>query len=115
MAAVEILPNGTLAEDASAPAVATTTAATTVASASFTPPDGSLLVAMVGSDGAANGTAVTTMTVSGGGLTWTELVHAASASTCYAGVWAAQVPAAAGAAPAPLVVPQPAVMQAANW
>lgn len=96
LAAAEILPNGTIAEDASAPAVATTMTATAVTTASFTPPAGSLLVAIVPSDGAAGGT-LTTMTVSGGGLTWTELVHAASASTCYAGVWVAQVPAGGAA------------------
>lgn len=105
MAAVEILPNGTITEDASGPAAATATGATTVTTASFTPPAGSLLVAMVGSDGAANGSTLTTMSVtdtSGLGLTWTQVVHASSTATCYAGVWLAQVPGGSTASvPAP--------------
>lgn len=94
VAAVEILASGTITEDASGPVVVTTMTATTVTTASFTPPPGALLVAMIGSDGAANGSTVTTMTVTGGGLTWTQAAHAATPGSCYAGVWTAQVPAA---------------------
>lgn len=93
-AAAEILPAGTIAEDASAPAVVSTTTATTVSTAAFTPPPGSLLVALVASDG---GAAQTTMTVSDGTLTWTELVKANASGDDYAGVWIAQVPPAGAA------------------
>jgi hypothetical protein len=93
-AQLEILAAGTLAEDASSPAVASTTSATTVTTASFTPPAGSLLVALVGSDG---GATVTTMTVSGGGLTWVEKVKNNPSGGDYAGVWIADVPGAVSA------------------
>lgn len=97
LAMAEIKTAGTLTEDGSAPAVASTTSATTVTTASFTPPGGSLLVALVASDG---GAGVTTMTVSGGGLTWTEQVKNNPSAGDYAGVWIAQV--AAGSAFVPL-------------
>jgi len=94
IAAAEILPSGTITEDSSAPAVVTSDTATALTTASFTPPAGSLIVALIGTDGAASGSTDTTMTVTdtGGGLTWTQLAQAASPSTCYAGVWIAQVP-----------------------
>jgi trimeric autotransporter adhesin len=86
-AALEILPDGTIGEDASAPAVAVTDSDITVTTAAFDPPAGSLLVALVSSDG--DGTASgTTMSVSGGGIGWTEVVFANSAG-CYCGVWVA--------------------------
>lgn len=94
VAALEVLPSGTITEDASAPAVVTTGTATTLTTAAFTPPAGSLLVALIGSCGDANGSTDTTMTVTGGGLTWTEAAHGASPSSCYAGVWIARMPAA---------------------
>src|SRR5882724_6399783 len=90
MAAAEILPAGTIAEDASGPAAVTSNTLTALTSASFTPPDGALLVALIGSDG--SGSATTTMTVAGGGLTWTPLAEANASSQEYAGVWVAQVP-----------------------
>src|SRR5215468_6397656 len=93
IAMLEILASGTLAEDASAPALAQTTSATTVATASFTPVGGALLVAVVSSDG---GAGVTTMTVSGGGLSWSEKIKANASGEDYAGVWIADGPAAAG-------------------
>src|SRR5258708_3781871 len=92
-AQAEIKTAGTLTEDVSGPAVASTTAATSVVTAGFTPPPGSLLVALVGSDG---GAGVCTMTMSGGGLAWSELVKQNPSSGDYAGVWVAQVPAASG-------------------
>jgi hypothetical protein len=97
LAMAEIKTAGTLTEDGSAPAAASTTSATTVTTASFTPPAGSLLVALVASDG---NTGVTTMTVSGGGLSWSELVKNNPSGGDYAGVWIAQVAAAAAAATA---------------
>ena len=84
--AAEILASGTLAEDASSPAGVSSTSATTVSTASFVPPAGSLLVAMVSSGYAGSGTL--TMTVSGGGLTWTQI---ASETTDLASVWIAQI------------------------
>jgi len=92
-AQAEILTAGTLVEDGSAPAVASTTTQTFVSCLNFTPPAGSLLVVLVASDG---GAAVTTMTVSGGGLTFTELVKNNTSGNDYAGVWVADIPAAAG-------------------
>src|SRR5258707_5155451 len=86
---LEILPNGTIYEDASAPPVATTTTATSVTTASFTPPDGGVtLVALVASDA---GSGVCTMSVSGGGLTWSEAVASNAPNQDYAGVWVATI------------------------
>ena len=85
----EILTSGTLAEHASAPTAVSTDAAQTVATAIFTPPAGSLIVAIVSSDG---GVGICNMTVVGGGLTWTELVKANDSGDGYAGVWIARVP-----------------------
>jgi len=95
--ALEVLPNGTITEDASAPPLADNAgvfSVTTVTTASFTPPAGSLLVALVSSDG---GSGITTMSVTdtGGGLSWSEPVKANVSSSDYAGVWIAQVPAVA--------------------
>jgi hypothetical protein len=98
LALLEVLAAGTLAEDASAPPVASTTTQTTVSCAGFTPPPGSLLVAMVSSDG---GGAVTTMTVSGGGLAWSEVVKVNPSGGDYAGVWIALVPPAGAGTPLP--------------
>jgi hypothetical protein len=84
----EILPDGTLAEDASSPPPALTETATTVTTDSFDPPAGSLLVARVASNG---GPAVQRMTVSGGALTWSPLTELHTVGyTGYAGVWAAR-------------------------
>src|SRR6516164_9660377 len=95
---LEALASGTLAEDtADAPAVASTTAATAITSASFTPPPGSLLVALVSADG---GSGVNTVTVTGGGYAWTEKSKANGATNDYAGVWIADVPAVVASAPA---------------
>lgn len=65
----------TLAEDPSSPAVAYTTTATSVATAAFNPPPGSLLVAMVVADCTGTSAQSMTMTVAdSGGLTWTRRV-----------------------------------------
>ena len=98
VALLEILASGTLTEDAAnSPAVASTTAALTVTTASFNPGAGSLLVALIASDG---GAAVTTMTVTdnlGAHLNWTEKVKNNPSGGDYAGVWIADVPAAGAA------------------
>jgi hypothetical protein len=101
LALAEILaaPGATLAEDASTPAVAYTTAAETVTTGSFSPPPGSLLVAIVApnSTGAAG---IQTITVSdSSGLTWTPLVVISSSGDSANGIWVAVVP------PAPAVIP----------
>lgn len=88
-AMLEVLAATTLAEDASAPGVVSTTGAGPITTGAFTPPGGSLLVAMVASHG---GAAVATMTVSGGSLTWTEKVKNNPSGGFYAGIWIADVP-----------------------
>jgi hypothetical protein len=95
LGAFEVLAATTLAEDASAPGSQpfTSTSGITVTSGSFTPVPGSLLVALVSSDGGAGST---TMTVSGGGLSWSQKTSNPAAGEDYAGVWMADVPAAAG-------------------
>src|SRR5579864_8296411 len=104
-AMAEIKTAGTLTEDASAPAVVSTTSTTTVTTASFTPPAGSLLVALVASDG---GTGTTTMALSDtGGHTWAELVKNNAVAGDYAGVWIAQI--AAGGAVSGQVQPRATV------
>src|SRR5260221_27671 len=91
-AQAEILTAGTLTEDISGPAVASTTAATAVTTASFTPPGGSLLVALVAADGSTGTETMALSDTSGLGLIWTELSKNNPAGGDYAGVWAAQVP-----------------------
>lgn len=91
LAALEVLTSGTLAEDGSAPAVVSTTSATTVTTASFTPVSGALLVALIGSDGGAGTTTMTVTDNLGTHLNWTEQVK--NNASDYAGVWIADVPA----------------------
>jgi hypothetical protein len=90
-ALMEILAAGTITEDASSPASASTTGAKTITTALFNPPPTALLVAMVSADASA----ATTITVTdSSGLQWTEQVFskAAGSQTGYAGVWTARVP-----------------------
>jgi hypothetical protein len=97
----EVKTAGTLTEDASGPAAVSTLTLTAVTTASFTPPAGSLLIALVASDG---GLAVTTMALSdtsGLGLSWTEQAVNNPSGGDYAGVWLAQVPASGPAGKAP--------------
>jgi hypothetical protein len=73
LVSVEILSNGgTIAEDASTPATVYTASATTATTASFTPPTGSVLVAMVSNN--TTGVTLTTMALSdsASAYTWTE-------------------------------------------
>lgn len=102
VAALEVLAAGTLTEDASGPAAASATSATAVATASFTPPAGSLLVALVSSDGAGS---VTAMTVSGGGLPWAEQVRQNPAGNGYVGVWTAALAPARASSSAAVAAP----------
>jgi hypothetical protein len=107
---------GALAEDASSPAGVFASAAITVATASFAPPNGSLLVAAASSNGAGSVTTMAITDTSGLSLTWTEQVKQNVAGSGYSGLWTAPMPAAAAAAtPAPLIVPSLAAIQAATW
>ena len=93
IALAEILTAGTLAEDASSPAVVNANAET-VTTASFTPPAGSLLVASAVSN--ATGSGPVALTITGGGLTWTARSVSGNASgTGYAAVWTAPIPSVA--------------------
>ena len=106
VALAEITPAGTIAEDASSPASASTTSATTVSSPLFVPPPGSLLVAMVASDG---GVGTVTMTVTdSSGLSWTPVVSSSAAGIGYGGVWTARVP-------VPPPVPMAAALPGLAW
>lgn len=71
---VEFLASGgTLAEDASTPAAAYTAVATTITTASFTPPAGSVLAAMVTANTTGAAANTIALTDSASAYTWTEL------------------------------------------
>lgn len=92
-AAFELLPNvaGTAPVlDASSPAVATTTTATSVTTAGFTPPPGSVLVALVSSNGV-YGSSVS-VTLGSPGLSWNLIDQGDAVSNEFAGIWYAVVP-----------------------
>lgn len=98
---LEILANGTITEDASSPAaIYSGTGSHTVTTASFTPPPGSLLVAMVAADAS---TATVIGVSDSSSLVWTQQVAAQTTGALYAGVWTAVVP---GGGPAIPAVPQ---------
>jgi len=102
----EILTSGTLAEDASGPAAVSVLGSgstLTVTTASFSPPAGSLLVALVPSNGGASQVTMTVTDNLGTHLNWHEQVKTNVAGNDYAGVWIADVP---GAAPAGLLPQQ---------
>jgi hypothetical protein len=88
VALAEVLTSGTLAEDASSPAVVHTFAAKTIATASFTPPAGSLIVAVVASDYDGTGNPITMTVSDSSGLTW---ALASADSDNIATVWFAYV------------------------
>ena len=91
-AQAEVLASGTLAVDASSPADVAWASVGALTTAAFTPPAGSLLVAMTACNG---GGGVETMSItdtSGLGLTWTALSQANTSGEGYAGVWVAVVP-----------------------
>ena len=109
LALVEILASGTLAIDGSSPAAAFSTDADfAVATASFDPPAGCLLVAIVSTNGAGGhvNTAVIADT-SGFGLNWEEKAVQHASGAGYAGVWIARYEQAAS--------PSPAGQLAADW
>ena len=97
-AVLEILPSGTITEDGSTPSPVSTTSATTLTTASFDPPAGCTLVALVSAD--ADGSTVMTVSDSSS-LTWTQQVVAQASGAAYCAVWTAQIP---GIPPAPPAV-----------
>src|SRR6185312_7445771 len=88
----EIENSAGLAEDASSPA-GVSAVALTVSTASFSPPAGSLLVAMVQSNGGGSVTSMGISDTSGLGLTWTEQVKQNGAGNGYSGIWTTTIPA----------------------
>lgn len=101
---------GTPAVDASSPALASATGAgiKTVTSASFTPPAGAVVVAMVVGGGTGSSGSFA-MAVSGGGLTWTQRAGTATVTDQDTFVFTATVP---GAGPVQPPQPQPG---SRNW
>jgi hypothetical protein len=77
--------------DTSSPAFASAASAKTITTASFTPPPGSVLVAMVTANGTGEGGAVS-MAVSGGGLTWTQRAVGTVNGDGIAAIFTATVP-----------------------
>jgi hypothetical protein len=91
VALVEILPGTGLTEDLSSPPPVSSTSLTSVTSAWFAPPPGSLLVALF----TAEGDGVNTQTASitdAAGLVWTQQKLACITASGLSGVWTAQVP-----------------------
>ena len=80
-----------IAQDASTPAGVTWTSGYTATTASFTPPAGSLLVAMVVADPSTFAATTVAVTNTGGTLTWTKSAYDAYSITS---VWTAVVPGA---------------------
>lgn len=76
----------TWVEDTSTPAWVHSSAAATITTASFTPPAGAVLVAVVQWNFAGSGNPSTTMTVSGGGLTWTARKYNSTSAGANGGV-----------------------------
>jgi hypothetical protein len=108
IALAEILSAGTLAEDSSSPAALSSSTASSLATASFSPPAGALLVAMTSSDWSGSGSV--TFAVSGGGYTWAQL--SGTGTVGLASVWVAQVP----SVPPPANVPvSPSPFSPLNW
>lgn len=96
VAVLEVDPAGTISTDVSSPvsvsSVSLDSPVTSVTTAAFAPPPGTVLVALVAAAGSPYGQATMTVTDSYG-LTWTEAVRANSTGNGYAGIWYAQAPA----------------------
>lgn len=95
VALLEILAAGGLSPFAGNPAGLTGAGATSVTSPAVSPPGGSLLVAMVQSNGAVGVTTISISDTSGYGLSWVERVKLNPSGSGYAGVWTAAIPAVA--------------------
>jgi hypothetical protein len=97
LAAYELKPNPAWASDASTPANVQGTGTNTVTTASFTPPAGSILVAMVPGNFSATGGSGNISVTSSPVLTWTARAvnTAGSSGNGFAGVYIALIPSAA--------------------
>jgi hypothetical protein len=104
---MEVLASGgSIATDASSPAPVTNKTGTTATTASFTPPAGSLVVALVCNGGPASSSNSGTASISDtSGMTWTmQVQNSANGNEGYSGIFTAIVP---GAAPATPMIPPP--------
>jgi hypothetical protein len=98
---LEIVPRGLLAEDTADAPVPLVSGGTTVTSAVFAPPRGTLLVAIVTSNGSASSTSVTVSDTSGlgtagAGLKWAQRVFSnisSGGAAGYSGIFTARMPA----------------------
>jgi hypothetical protein len=105
---------GTVTIDGSSPVVAAATGAgvKTVTSASFTPPAGSVVVAMVcGGGTGTSGTFTIAVTDTGGGLTWTKRAGNTTAADQNTAVFTATVTGGGGGGAAPVMARQPGSRQ----
>ena len=114
--AMEILASGgTLTIDGSSPAAVDSATATSFTTASFSPPGGTVLVAMFAVTGNFSAATCAGTVSSTPSLTWTQRVAVTSnvggVSSCI-GVWTAVVPAAAVASAPPQALVQPPVVVA---
>ena len=101
MAAYEIQPSGSWAEDASTPAYAHSTSAATITTASFTPPaGGAVLVAVACCNFTGTGSGSNITITSTPALTWTQRASNAAASNGGVGVYTATVPSSFTSGPA---------------
>ena len=120
--AVEILASGTIAFDASAPAVVTSNTATSLTTASFTPPGSSLLAAVLTTDGGSALQMVGSMS-STPALSWVEQANLSTGfgtgAGGYIGVWTAPVPASFTSGPQlnpnPMGSRPAMIVSAAGW
>jgi hypothetical protein len=101
--ALEVLASGgTQSIDASGPAVVSSTTLTSFTTASFTPPGGTLLVAVFTACGNGSANVCVGSVSASPALTWTEQVKISStvgAANSYSGVWTAAVPASVTVTP----------------
>jgi hypothetical protein len=72
-ACAEILSNGTISEDASTPAIASTSSALTITTASFTPPASSILIAAVSAQWSGTGAVSLALSDSANAYSWSLL------------------------------------------
>lgn len=114
LALAEAMPSGTLTADPSGPAFITSNT-TSVTTASFTPPDGSMLLALVTTNGGAGVVNCTMSDTSGLGLTWTPLIENHPSSAGYSGIHYTFMPVTSALSAQPVVAPSLACMQASTW
>jgi hypothetical protein len=95
----------TLGEDASSPPGVFVSNAQSLATASFNPPAGTLLVLTLSANGIAGAETCTVADSSGLSLTWTERIKADASGDGYAGVWTARMPGVKAGGMIPLWLP----------